>query len=386
MNVLHVVPSFYPATHWGGPIHSVLGLCRGLAREPDLQLKVLTTDTAGVKLHQRLLPACNPTQFPDGFSVLYCRRMAGISIAPGLVRQLFPAVGWADVVHLTAVYSFPTLPTLLVSRLFGKPVVWSPRGALQRWEGTRKPRLKWLWNKLCGRLLARDSCIVHVTSDLEFQNSRVFFPDLRYRIIANGVEIPEPPSARSWRPQGALRLLYMGRLDVKKGLENLFTALAEIEKCDWSLTVCGSGNAGYEEKLKLMTRNLGIAARVAFLGHIDGEEKTRAYEGADISVVPSHVENFGQVIAEALAHGVPVIASKGTPWSDLEPRGCGLWVDASPAELASAIRRLSGADLAAMGKRGREWMRESFSWTKIAREMAGAYSSLVNQDHAAIAE
>lgn len=83
------------------------------------------------------------------------------------------------------------------------------------------------------------------------------------------------------------------------------------------------------------------------------------------------------VVAEALAHGVPVIASRGTPWEAVEDEGCGLWVDNAPQQLARAIERAGAMDLAAMGARGREWMRREFSWDVVSANMMRVYRSLV---------
>jgi len=95
-------------------------------------------------------------------------------------------------------------------------------------------------------------------------------------------------------------------------------------------------------------------------------------------VVPSHSENFGMTIAEALAHGVPVVASRGTPWSDLPARACGWWVENNPEALAGAIREASTADLQSMGEVGRDWMSNEFDWPSIAGRMHDTYKALAS--------
>jgi glycosyltransferase involved in cell wall biosynthesis len=108
----------------------------------------------------------------------------------------------------------------------------------------------------------------------------------------------------------------------------------------------------------------------------EGTEKVGAFLDADVCVVPSFTENFGMVVAEALVHGVPVIASKGTPWADLERQGCGLWVDNSPESIGAAILRMNQADLPTMGMNGRAWMETQFSWANIASQMEAVYRRL----------
>src|SRR5947209_1044244 len=114
------------------------------------------------------------------------------------------------------------------------------------------------------------------------------------------------------------------------------------------------------------------------IGEVRGDEKRRLFENSDLTIVPSHRENFGMVVAESLAHGVPVIASKGTPWRRVEEIGCGLWVDNDPKSLAQAIEQMSLMPLIEMGRRGREWMAKEFSWDKRAQEVLACYNALRN--------
>src|SRR5439155_27327241 len=95
-----------------------------------------------------------------------------------------------------------------------------------------------------------------------------------------------------------------------------------------------------------------------------------------LTIVPSYKENFAMVMAESLAHGVPVIASKGTPWRRVEEIGCGLWVDNDAESLAKAIGQMSRMPLREMGTRGREWMAKEYSWDKRAQEFLACYNPL----------
>src|SRR5262245_31614281 len=112
LRVLHVVPSFYPATYWGGPVYSVHELCNRLAQLDGVVLRVVTTDSAGSRVSDRVPVSVMPTRYPHGYDVYFFRRQAGASTSLGLFRSLPQMVRWADVVHLTGVFSFPTIPTL----------------------------------------------------------------------------------------------------------------------------------------------------------------------------------------------------------------------------------------------------------------------------------
>jgi glycosyltransferase involved in cell wall biosynthesis len=381
LKILHVSPAFFPATYWGGPIFSVASLCRALASN-GTELRVLTTDSAGPSASDRIDPAAQRS-YPlgHGVAISYCRRLAGVSVSPGLLARLLPLVTWADLVHLTGTYSFPTIPTLLACRLLRKPLVWSPRGALQatqEWAGATNRPAKRLWEQVCSSILGNARCTLHVTSVEEEKASLARVRVRMAKVIRNGVEVPAALAPRPWTPDGRLRLLFLGRLDPKKGIENLLHALASLRDPSISLSICGTGDPGYVSHLERLAASLPVAPRTRFHGHVDGERKTDAFATADICVAPSHNENFCMVVAESLAHAVPVIASTGTPWARLAERGCGRWVDNSPESLARAIAEMRKERLAEMGSRGRKWMQEEFGWDAVAREMRELYRALID--------
>ena len=136
MKVLHIVPTFYPATYFGGPIFSLHELCNALSRMPDIELRVLTTDNAGPK-SKRIKAESFPVRFPGGYSVYYFKYLSGVSVSASMLLRMPSMIRWADIVHITSVYSFPTIPALFLCKLL-QPVVWSPRGiaAVERFNET----------------------------------------------------------------------------------------------------------------------------------------------------------------------------------------------------------------------------------------------------------
>jgi glycosyltransferase involved in cell wall biosynthesis len=363
VKVLHVAPAFFPATYWGGPIYSMASLCKALAQR-GVTVEVLTTDSAGPRLRDRVVVN------------------RGESLERG-VTVLYGSAKSADVVHLTGVYSFPTIPTLVACRLLQKPLVWSARGALKRWSGTSATRRKAAWNYVCRTLAHSKLLSLHVTSQEELVESKSALPGVSCALIPNGIDVPETLRGRTWKPNGVVRLLFLGRLDPIKGIENLLAAVRDPSLSNVELVIRGTGESGYASSLVKLASQYRLQQKVRFGGFADDEAKAEAFAAADICVVPSHSENFGMVVAESLANGVPVIASKGTPWPALERRGCGLWVSNDPQSLASAIRRLSTMDLEQMGKRGREWMKSEFRWDAIAAQTIDVYTQLASTRHAA---
>jgi glycosyltransferase involved in cell wall biosynthesis len=177
-------------------------------------------------------------------------------------------------------------------------------------------------------------------------------------------------------------LLFIGRLDPKKGIEALLKACRLVDSAPpWRLAIAGWGAPEYVSQLKEQIHALGVKGRVEIMGEVLSEAKKRLFECSDVTLVPSYTENFAIVVAEALAHGVPVIASKGTPWSRLEDMKCGLWVDNDPETLAAAIRSISTMPLQDMGSRGREWMQNEFSWRSVTKQMLDVYHRCARYDH-----
>jgi len=376
VKVLHISPSFYPAAHYGGTIYSGHALCNSLAQIPEITLRVLTTDSDGPTGGQRIPVDSFPTSLPEGYEVYYCRTRFGADISPRMLALLWPMIGWADVVHLTAVYSPPTIPTLLFSKLMNKPVIWSTRGALQRWDGSTRRGIKGIWERVSNLLCNPGRVELHVTSEEEKRESTAIITRASATLIPNGIDLPDLNGHRSSRT-GELNALFLGRLHPIKGIENLLQAVANTDK-PVRLSICGEGEPEYVQHLRSLANELSIASRVDFLGRVDGHVKEEQFQKADFCIVPSFKENFCIVIAESLARGVPVIASTGAPWPGLQTNDCGLWVNNDPEELAKSINLAATLPLEEMGKRGRAWMERDYSWANIAKAMSDRYRSLIN--------
>lgn len=379
MNILHVVPSFYPATSFGGPIWSTYGLCNALARQTDICLRVMTTDTAGNAWDECLDPTAISSDFFVGYAVDFQHKWTGTAVAPGILGKLPPLVAWADVVHVTAVYSFPTIPTLTACRIAGKPLVWSARGSFQRWEHTRRLALKHAWERMCAVILHGHPHAIHVTSPEEGKATQTKMPSSPIVEIPNGVDVPSSLGDRCWKPEGRTRVLYLGRLDPIKGLENLIDAIALSKTPRIEVTFHGAGEPSYTASLARRIEEKGLSSKIKLKGFVEGAAKTQAFAQADICVVPSFSENFGMAVVEALSHGVPVIASRGTPWKELTSRDAGAWVANDPASLAWAIDDLAQKNLEIMGRHGRAWMHEKFDWNAVGRRMADVYRKLYSK-------
>lgn len=225
-----------------------------------------------------------------------------------------------------------------------------------------------------------DRLVMHYTSPEEQRESRDRFPGIPGVVIPNGVSIPDRVGHDPG--DGTLRLLFLGRLDPIKGLDCLLRACAGLDRSggSWRLTIAGDGSPEYRAELAGLISSLGLGERVALSGAVERAGRDRLFAESDLLILPSHRENFGMVVAEALAHAVPVVAAKGTPWRRLEEVGCGLWVENEPSCLGQAIERMARADRRRMGVLGREWMQREYSWKGRAEAMGQVYAEILTAE------
>ena len=146
------------------------------------------------------------------------------------------------------------------------------------------------------------------------------------------------------------------------------------------MKIVGPDEAGHLAEVERLILEAGLVEKFEFSGTLSGTALDQAYNNADLYIQPSHTENFGMAIAEAMAHGLPVLTTQGAPWKLLEEEQCGWWTPISTDGIAAALddaTRRSPEELAAMGERGRSVVAERFAWDKIAAEMIACYEWLL---------
>ena len=238
-------------------------------------------------------------------------------------------------------------------------------------------RLAWLAYQ--GRDL-RAAAAIHVTSEAEADGVRRVGLRTPVAVIPNGIDVPEslPPRA----PGGFRRALFLSRLHPKKGLPLLVRAWAATRPEGWELVVAGPDEGGHRAEVEALAEGLGLGEGVRFLGPVDDARKWELYRTADLFVLPTHSENFGLVVAEALAAGVPVITTRGAPWSALLAERCGWWVDVGVEPLAGALADAVALDderRQRMGDRGRRFVLQHLSWERVAHEVRSLYEWLLDR-------
>lgn len=385
MNILHVVPTYLPATRYGGPIRSVHGLCAGLARRGH-SVAVYTTnvDGPGVSAVPPGVPVVR-----DGVAITYFATGAGRRIyrAPALARALARSLSGFDVLHAHAAFLWPPAAAARAARRNGVPYVVSPRGMLVPELIARKSALaKRTWIELFERRNLADAAAVHVTSDIEREDlGRLGMRMRRVATIANGVDVPERIAGKTRmdhlpRP----RVLYLGRINWKKGLEQLIPAMAGVDAAH--LVIAGNDEEGLLPRLRTLAQASGVAARTHFVGPVEDAEKWALLAAADVVVLPSSSENFGIALLEAMGVGVPVVTTRTVGLAAaIASAECGLVLaDERVATLRAAIDALlrDPSLRRQMGDNGRRLVHERYSWDTIARQFEGLYSEIVEAQRA----
>ncbi len=367
LHILLVMPVFSPAIGFGGPVVFGKPLFDSLSAVDGLSVEVATTKWG--------MPAGAAEVLGEGGAgkvrAFGYRLLRDLSLE--LLIRLPAAIRRADIVQIHSFFSASSLIALLMGRWLGARMVLVPHGQLQSYGLSRHVWIKRMWLAFARAVARADRVVVRATSRDELIGNRDALPNLAHVQIENSVAVP----SRLARPPSGKRLLFVGRLDAVKQVEVLLEALCLLP-ADVSLDIHGRGDALYEASLREMTEALGLTARVTFHGWSDDAEKVKAFADASVLVMPSKSESFGQVVIEALAHGLPVVASHGTPWAELEERGCGRWVRAEPRSLANGCLAALELDPSDLRRRARRWVREKFSNEAICARFVALYGEVLN--------
>jgi glycosyltransferase involved in cell wall biosynthesis len=376
-----VIPSFYPAVRYGGPIFSSYHTCTELAKIDDIEIFVSTTNA---NVNSRLPVDTDKWTKTNGFQVKYYNETVIGKFSRRLFFNIWKDIKSADIVHVQSIFNTPTPIALLASKVLKKKVLLSTRGQLGSWCLDSKKFFKKLWMK-CIILPFLKNAVFHATSNQEKEEILAVFPKADVIVIPNGIEYERFLNSKTISRKAYLKkylslnssaekiVISMGRIHQKKGFDILVKSFAQVLDTYPSakLLIAGEDEGEVPILLKLV-QDLKLTNSIFFIGSISGQDKIDFFANADLFVLPSHNENFGNVYIESLAAGTPIVASLNTPWSEVEEVNCGKWTENSVSKTTTAILEMLHLDRDTLRNNSQNFAK-NYGWNSVANEFALFY-------------
>ena len=380
LRVLHLTPRLNRAA--GGAWHYVEGLSASLERI-GVQCVVAGVVDAGVDDHRSLSASQVITGLPGVLPANY-------GFSRQLRRRLDRELRRVDLVHAHGFRVGTDLLTMRIARRFAAPILLSPHGQLHPAIAQRGGVKRWLVNALWARRYLRTVDAALAVGETEAAVIRAAAADKPIATLPIGINLDDyvrtsrPGSLATLAPgsAGKRAVLYLAHMHANKGVARLADAWLSVfrERPDWHLVLAGVDVSGLGAATAQRLRAAGAGESFTLLGPMYDEAKRDAFADADLFTMPSDAESFGIAFAESLASGVPIIATRGAPWSSVVEHRCGWWVEPTVEALASALHEatsLGDGERRAMGERGQALVRERFAWPAIALKVRTLYEHLL---------
>ena len=355
MKICHYLPSLN--LNDGGPPRSVSFICKELALS-GIEITILTSqkDLSNDIEISPLIRRINLLEKDD-------------------IKQFF-TINNFDIVHTHGIWLINTHYINNLVKSLGMLLIVSPRGMLERWAFNHKRFKKFIAWHLYQRDDLNNVNAFHATAHSEYLTIKKKGFKQKIYSIPNGVYTPSITLDKN----NLLRnknVLFLSRINKKKGLDHLLEAWARINPKGWTLQIAGNDDDGTINSIKQRIKHKDLMGRVELLGSLNEEKKVAAYLKAGLFILPSHSENFGIVVAEALSYGIPVITTKGCPWEALEKFDCGWWIDLDIESITNALSEyiLSTTDQRKVEMSGNaiSLVNTKFKWESIAKSFINMY-------------
>lgn len=351
--VLHFITSIDRSA--GGTTSFMNLLCPLLAHQVDL--RVLT----GVSPNPDHLPNV-PTKFLNLHPMRYFQLRNEIKKE---LTEFNP-----HIVHINGIWQPQTWWVQREAQKMGIQVIVSPHGMLETYILNRNPRRKKVALWLYQRKAVQKANMLHATAhseEIQFRKLGFTNPCV---VIPNGVDLKPIHPKTEW--SSVRNILFLSRVHPKKGIELLIEAISKLGNKNLKVTIAGEGEPLYVEKLKELSVKHQVADQIQFIGGVYGDAKWELYKNADLFVLPTYSENFGIVIAEALATGVPVITTTGAPWKELKLNNCGWWIEPELNSLIESLKQATSASsesISTMGKNGIQLVQSQYAIGSVVATM-----------------
>jgi glycosyltransferase involved in cell wall biosynthesis len=390
MKILQIVPSI--SLIYGGPSQMVLGLAPALAKE-GVEVTILTTDSNGDNGQKPLDVPLNCLIKQDGYEIIYfrCAPFRRYKFSLDLLQWLKLHADEFDLVHIHALFSPISSVAATVCRQQKLPYILRPLGTLDPADLRKKKKLKQLYVAILERHNLAGAAAIHFTSEQEAKISERFGVATQDLVIPLGVIPPlgEGKTGSVIRnqlaiPENVPLVLFMSRIDPKKGLNLLIPALEKLLAigCNFHFVLAGTNpqDPDYEQKIKLKIENSPLRSHTTITGFVSGDLKASLLQAADLFVLPSYYENFGIAVAEAMVAGVPVVISDQVHIYQQVINSNSGWVGATDIQaLVELIKQAlqNPQERQRRGLNAQNYALQHFSWDAIARQIIQAYQEIL---------
>lgn len=306
---------------------------------------------------------------------------ARFAYMPGLLQTLKNLQPY-DLYHVQGLWQYLGHSVAAFARKQRKPYIVTLRGMLYPQALAHSAMIKKISLALYQRKDLQQAACIQATCIDEMKHYRALGFSNPVAVLPNPIEtdgIIERPVCQLDR----LRIGYLGRVHPRKRIERLIYAFKTLhnELQDAELLIIGADDKRYEEFLHDEVKRLHLEGNVRFTGFLTGKEKDEATMSLSYLAVPSDFENFGNIVTEALVRGVPVIASKGMPWQELEKHHCGWWIENDQESINKTLLeaiRLPEAERQQMGRNGKELIRKEYAVPTLGAKMKQLYEWILN--------
>ena len=361
MKIIQVLPGFTT----GGPSYTVPMMCRAMRKAgADVELHFCDSYTEKIDDIQTY-----------NYGLVKLPILKYLAFSPSLKKGLKEACHYADVIQTNSLWQYPNFITEFARRGTNCKSVIVPRGTLSKYALSISPLKKNIIMKL-GQEAALKNCDMFVaTCEEEYKDIRSLGYNSPCAIIPNGIDIPkfERPARK------VKRVAFLSRIHKKKGIDVLINAWSKLEPIfpDWKLAIAGPMTE-YGEEMKTLCSSLNLK-NVEFVGALYGNDKINFLQDSELFVLPTHSENWGIAIPEALVCSTPAICTTGAPWEGLVSNKCGDWIELSVENLFDSMKKIMSLpfeERLEMGKRGYAWVTKDFSWDSIGKKTLDAFNWL----------
>ncbi len=380
MRILQINASYKPAYLYGGPTMSVSKLAEVLNQNKILTDVLCTTANGVVELD--VIPGKKYNI--DGVEVIYFKRLTKdhSHFSPALLRYLYQNIHNYQLVHIHAWWNLVSVLSALICYIKKKPFILSPRGTLSTYSfNNRTSTAKKYFHRFIGKPVLQRANFLLTSRKEESEMKQLFGNKIKTAVIPNFVRLQKVEAKYELSKNRLLRVVFLSRIDEKKGLEFLFRAVADMEQ-PVSITLAGNGNEQYINNLKTLANQLNISQKINWIGFVNDEAKFNLLAEHDLMILPSYNENFANVVIESLSVGTAVLITEHVGLADfILEHNLGWVCKQEAAAIKTSIQTIinSPQQLKEIREKGSQIINTFFDEDYLVKKYISYYQSIINE-------